>query len=321
MTVPASPSATRFYGLLYVQGRNDTHVNLKAAGQDALDVYIACASLTAQSAARCGEDFTLVTNRPDDIAAALERLGLPSVATVGVDFDLDVPSDIRFSQAHHKLSVIKAFGEGRLGPRVALVDIDVVFQQPMPADLGADGFDVYDLSAAIEPGDLESLERLGGLRGATRWFGGEFIAGPAALFARLSQKIEALLPAYFGNLASFSHVGDETLVSAALNQLAAEGVPLRDAGPAGLVARWWSARTLWRQPAFSEIEQARILHLPADKPFLARAAANPALAADFRRHYRSELTKKLLLRHGFTLLERLAGRRGKIVPRLGTGVL
>lgn len=106
------------------------------------------------------------------------------------------------------------------------------------------------------------------------------------------------------------------VLAPALNILAAEGFPLIDGGQAGGIVRWWTARTAFRQPRLTDLADRSILHLPADKPFLAAASGQPFDAPAFMNAYRRHARTKLAWRRAANAIDTLRGRPGGQVARL-----
>lgn len=309
-----------FHGLLFVAPGNETHANLGAA--DPLSVYLQCAVLCASSFRSAGYDFTLVTN---DRSALLERLGDRSaIGIVEHNFTSEVPPGAAFYSAHFKLELMRAFGAGACGDKVGLVDIDTVLLRPFSLLVPDEGLACYDITDQVVPaygrqvvsGDVEALA--GAHLPQVRWWGGEFIVGSADAFATLGRRIEQLWPRYLASMDRFHHVGDEMLTTAALNLLEHDGFPIRDCGTSGGVARWWSSRTLAPMPPLAAVSDRSLMHLPADKPFLALQSRNASFdSTRFFARYETYLRRKLLIRRGAHLLERMVGRGGgKFLPRL-----
>lgn len=240
---------------------------------------------------------------------------IPPPTLVEHRFVRDVPA-IPFRAAHRKLELLRAFAGGGFGAWPALIDIDTLLLRPWPFTPAAGVLQVYettaDSAAAGIAADLATV--LGEPVARPRWWGGEFVAGDPEAFGQLADAVERLWPRYLAVVDRLHHVGDETVTAAALTALA--GVPLVDVGGAG-VRRWWSARTVVRpRTTFREASGAALLHLPADKPFLARYADQALPLDGFTATYRAHVAAKLPLRRLASLAERLAGRPAKHVPRL-----
>lgn len=176
-----------------------------------------------------------------------------------------------------------------------LVDLDAVALRAPPRTLvesAAAGLPlVYDISDQVIPAYgadtiAADLARLTTGAPVCRWYGGEFIGGRPAFFARLHAEIAAMWDAYCDDFASFHHQGDEILTTAALCRMVAAGVTVLDAGPVGVVGRYWSAPCLHPQKPLAWFESCFIAHLPCDKPFLARRPNGTFDAARFRSAYR-----------------------------------
>lgn len=95
--------------------------------------------------------------------------------------------------------------------------------------------------------------------------------------------------------------------------IAERGVPLRDLGQEGIVVRWWSIPSRHRQPSFGAVSSAALLHLSADKIFLASLAVSGDLSdltIEYLRHRRVLKIRNLLT----VLRDRLVGK-GAFLPR------
>jgi hypothetical protein len=250
------------------------------------------------------------------------------VPLVSLSFDRDVPENARFYEAHFKLDVLKHFGSGSLGDHVGLIDADMVLLRPFAIDdrfWAGRSLLCYDISDSfLDPGEmLSDLSALGLADGAVpRWFGGEFIVGSAEAFKTLSHYIDRIWPLYRARIGQMSHVGDEPIVSAALCNMQHDlGDTIHEIGEVGDVhglslARWWSSRTNTPQlPLSSAVGQA-LLHMPADKIFLAKMAGKSFERASFIRYYRSYVKRKLVLRRAASLVDRLLGKRAKFLPTM-----
>jgi hypothetical protein len=313
----------RFYSLFYVDGDHSQHANLAAGVRRSADIYLECGIGLAKSCAYHGVDFAIVTNNKKFVSERVAALG-GEIETIAHVFDREVPADASFYAAHFKLDLLRAFGAGAYGSRVALIDIDTILMRPMampPAP--AHSLFVYDIAEQVRPiiGDAVILRDLNLIGGPTAdrayWYGGEFICGGAEAFASLSCAIDAFWPAYRAHYREFHHVGDEMIVTAALGCLHDRGTQLVDASAAGLVARWWTARTGFAQKPFASVAGACLLHLPADKLFLAEQSRKPFDPNRFLLDYRRYAQRKLWLRRIVNPALSLIRRDRKYVGRLG----
>jgi len=308
---------TRFYGLLYIDAQNN-----KNAGEVDPNIYILCASLCSKTFRSAGTCFRIITNNKEYVRRRLETFGSDDIAIFGRDFPSIVPENIPFYAAHFKLDIFNAFGRGIFGERIGLVDLDTILLRRLPPTAS---LAVYDISDQVFPAygkhrvgsDMELVS--GRSLSDPRWYGGEFVMGSATEFATLSQYIDSCWANYVGNISSLHHIGDEMIMSSALNMARADGVPIVDYGQNNVVARWWTSRTAHRQVAFDVVRRAALLHLPADKTFLAKEAGyefdQGAFLSRFRRHAR----KKIAVRAVASAWELLLRGSTKFTPRLSSG--
>ena len=308
------------YGLLYVDRRHNTPTNLKSRGVDPIDIYIKCAALCANSMAANEQRFRLITNDAKALRRRSIELGLQNLDIIEHSFKWTVPDGIPFYSAHFKLELLEAFATGHYGPHIGLIDIDTALCRPLLfPPLPPGGLLAYDISDQIFPAYgaervRADLERIAGKAlGKIRWFGGEFLLGDTMGFRHLSDLIAQCWPRYTAAVTELHHVGDEMIVSAALNMASENGQAIIDAGSASVVIRWWSARTGFRQRPFRQAKSHNLMHLPSDKPFLAEFAAEPFEGSAFLSAYESYVRKKLIRRNIYNVLTGLLGRPKKFV--------
>ncbi len=275
---------------------------------DPVDIYIACAAHLAKSARANGVSFTLLTNQSNYLKRRLESLSLEGLSIEEISFSRNVPLIKNYYSAHFKLDAIGALASGNYGKYVALVDIDTVFLGPLTDAVRLamkDGIAALDVSYDVRPLYLadrirRDLELIAGCElDHPRWFGGEFLASTDIQMKRLYEEIQVFWPRYVKNIRSVHHVGDEMVVSAALNSLSQNGLAVIDAGSQNIVARWWSGRTKYKQPALSALGMHTILHLPSDKQFLARRSREPYTNGSFISAYRNYVRRRNRLRRVF----------------------
>ncbi|KQS76671.1 hypothetical protein ASG25_15445 [Rhizobium sp. Leaf384] len=317
----------RLFTVLYIDETQIQHSSVGKGRLPTRDVYIGCASNLLASCGRHGVRVEILTNQPAYVNAHLVRLGAPEIA-IGVAFSRDVPKGIPFYAAHFKLDAIRQLASGAFGSHVGLIDNDVVMLNLPAADLATwddDRLFVYDISGTVleEYGadrvrsDLRRVARAE-LR-STHWYGGEFIAGSCGAFKSLSERIERLWPTYKALTGELHHVGDEMIVSAALNSLLDEdAIHLIDVGDGRhrWISRWFSTRSRFRQMPLSHHLGSSMLHLPADKRFIAAAVARPFEPDPFIVQYRRHVQRKLLLRKLVNAIGLIRGERPRQVPRL-----
>jgi hypothetical protein len=314
---PSAPvPGANYYGLLYIDRDHGEHVNLRT-GRDPVEIYVGCASLLAASARSAGERLVILTNAAKELRRIASDQGFPPFDCVEIPFELEIPSHARFFQAHFKLSALEAMGSGSLGSFCGLIDIDAVLQGPLSVRLspGA-GVHAYPIDEALAGGSLEDLDLLlGPAERPRRWFGGEFIAGDWESLRCLSYAIKILLPHYIESMPRLTHVGDETVVSAALNLIEEVGVPIHDVSQGRTVARWYSSRLLVPQERLGKMLDATVLHLPCDKVFLQDQARRWLGPERFKRSLVRHVLGKSFIRSLANPVLMLAGGERKYAPQ------
>jgi hypothetical protein len=291
------------YSLFYVSPNQCDHSNLRGTADD-IGTFLGCASLLAKSARYHGIRFSLITNDIDLVHARLNAIDASEhVDIVFHKFNRDVPLGIEFYSAHFKLDLFQAFGSGAFGDCIGLIDLDMVLLRPIPEWVfQKEGLLAYGISDQVFPEYgretvVRDLERVAGCSiGTPIWYGGEFLLGQSGAFQRLAGYVERCWPAYLRNIEALHHVGDEMVVSSSLALAQGNRELVTDAGSIGLVNRWWTARTKFVQRPLHLASTACILHLPADKRFLAAQSRRPFHPGGFLSSYKSYVWKKLLVR-------------------------
>jgi hypothetical protein len=266
----------RLYGLLHLAEGNHSAENVLVNDFNyRLSVYLNCA-ITLFNCLRSKDiEFILLTNSKYE----LERIK-PAGVTLPIEeipFCTDVPRGIKFFSAHFKLDAFRYFSQLPEG-YVGLCDLDMVCLNDFPRCL----HNIikqkiplcYDISDQVIPAygheviirDLQSIHHV---ESEGRWYGGEFISGPPDFFLTLTKEIDLIYENYIKNLENLHTMGDEPTTSAALELIRKRGTYVADAGALGIVGRFWNAVVLHPQRPFEYFQQCFLLHLPADKRFLA----------------------------------------------------
>lgn len=268
-----SKDKVNFYSLLYID-QNEKHINLKP-NFDPISIYLGCGASLQHSMKRFGFSHTILTNDVNRLDEISKKIGL-TVSCKEFSFNRFVPPKIRFRSAHYKLDVIKSAGEGNLGNNVCILDLDMLMISSVSSHFLLNGELLgYDISnetynSYSDNDVLDAFHALGVDVESHRpkWWGGEFISGPAEKFKLLSEVIEKIYPHYCKVANGLFHQGDEMVVSAALDILSKKiGKPVIH--DRKIVSRWWSARTSHKPDKLRVSLQHAFLHLPADKNILA----------------------------------------------------
>lgn len=306
---------------------NAVNINANFKSQ-AIDIYIKCADYLFRTLSSAGVQFIVVTNDVDYIKSRSSELKC-NFEVACIDFVLDVPVDIPFHSAHHKIDIFSAFANGVFGRYVGLIDLDIVCLQPLLFnDLKFD-FDkiyVYDItSSETNSYGFDSIEKSFKLLGISKqrysWFGGELIIGSKYAFAKLVASIGPVWPLYLKNWKSLVHKGDEMIVSAALNSsdlcdLIVDVGCISSISHIPVVTRWWSTPTLSKIISLKAASNSMLLHLPADKKFIARCRDENISNSDFIRIYSLYIWRGRFLQIIKIFVNRIFYRRVTYLPNL-----
>jgi hypothetical protein len=293
------------FGLLHSTAGESNAANTKIDDEQQLvELYARNAITLWRSLDRTGISFTLVCQDASRVRALASRFGAPDLDIRAIPFPLEIPSGVPFYSAHHKLDVFRHLATLPDGAYVGLVDLDVVALGELPTTLRRiieSGMPLaYDITDQVAPAygfDViaRDLEKLTGIPSEARWYGGELLAGQPWFFRALCDQIAGCYAVYVDVWRQLHHQGDEIITSAAVQQLLGQGLQVADGGSLGITRRYWSIATLHPQPKLDDTPPPFLLHLPADKMFLASLRADEQVdARRFLTAYRRHLRRRAL---------------------------
>lgn len=264
-----------FYGLLHLEDTENTAENVSPKNfSQQIDIYERNALTFARTLALQGIPYTLLTNRSDLLRSNNKLLNVKEIS-----FKVKVPSGIKFYSAHFKIDVFKYLAE-MTNEYSILCDLDVVCINSIPNSLAnivkSKTPICYDISDQAFPAYGQDriicdLELITDSPSEGRWYGGEFIGGTHSFFNQLYSTALNLMPRYLQNIHNSFHVGDEAIVSPAI-ELLKKRIYIADGGLIGVINRYWNCSVLHPQKPFAWCKQCFLVHLPADKLLLAEAS-------------------------------------------------
>lgn len=268
-----------FYSLLHIAEFETTANAFTPRSFDhQMEIYVRNAQVLAASLQHFDCKFVLLTNDTRKLKRYLLNGGF-EVEVQEIPCITNVPKGTKYFSAHFKLDVYRYFSTL---PEIYCVylDLDMVCVNPLPSsflhyvrlgtpmylDVSAESISVYGESPM-----QSDLSLVLGRESEGKWAGGEFLAGCSSFFIKLVQEIEVVLPSYISNMASLNHIGDETFVSAALENLRSN-LYITDAGAMLIVGRYWNRQCeseFIYQNRFEFFKRCFLIHLPADKLWIA----------------------------------------------------
>lgn len=296
----------KLYTLLHSKDAKPTYTDAElAAAKQRLTPYFLCAVQLHRSLRVAGVELAILTNSRfiiDHINA-----GQYDIEVVEFDFTMAAPKESVFYSAHFKVDAYRFLASSN-EPYVGIVDSDVscinqmtpslrnVIRQQLPV--------YYDITNQMAPAYgfervVRDKEKVMGRSSIGLWAGGEFIAGPPTFFQRLVQEVELIQDQYLKVWNTLFHASDETLTSVALENLMAGGYHVHDAGALGVIERFWSINTRHHQKPLTSCTDSFLLHLPADKDFLAARGKEESFESflkKYRHRVRSRLPRRLAAR-------------------------
>jgi len=291
----------KFFTLIHICAEEQSLHNSNANNFDSqIQLYLSCAKKLHFTLRQQNLDLIVLTNDKN----YLQNLNSDNykIEIIEIAFTLKVPSGIKFYSAHFKLEVFQ-FLAMQEHPYVALVDSDMLCVNPLPESL-QNIIDLkipmyYDITDQTAPAYghhviISDKERLINHKSVGLWAGGEFISGPPAFFHDLSEQVKNIQDQYFSSFNLFHHQGDEMITSIAIEELMiTKKYTIFDGGALSIVDRFWSAHTLHIQKPLKAYFNHFLLHLPADKAFIANLRNDQLEGKAFFKKYRRYLNKKI----------------------------
>lgn len=286
------------YGLLHLQEGEQSAMNARVDNfTQQIELYKCNARTLGRSLASQGIPFTLLTNN----AQAIGYID-PTVKVEEIPFTTQVPKGIRFYSSHFKIDVFAYFSSLDESKYVALCDLDVVCINPIPKALLhlvsrkiPICYDISDQLISVYGSEvfIRDLSAIAELPSEGRWSGGEFIAGKPSFFKLLTYEISHIFPIYLSYINSCHHIGDEPITSGAIERLRSQGTYIADGGTLGIISRYWSVSVMHPQKPFAWSEKSFLVHLPADKHFLAQVSESDCIGTSrFIEVYKKQVVDK-----------------------------
>jgi hypothetical protein len=287
-----------FYTILYIRNK-DTKSNMAENGSVTIFGYINCCKILSDSLKKFGWNLIVLSNEPDIITEQE-----PCLTVCNVNFELDIPENIKFFSAHHKIDVFRhlsLYGD----TYSILLDSDVVCINSMPENMGLiikNGMPMYyDITDQCYPAYgrrkiMDDKTAVMGFESIGNWAGGEFIGGSNQFFAGIYQCCISYWNTYIAKTGLLHHQGDEMLTSCSIEKYFLEGNRIFNVGSIGGIGRYWSIKTLHIGKPFEALLDNFLLHLPADKDFLAKYKYNDGnnFLKDYQRYKENKNKKKII---------------------------
>lgn len=292
----------RLFGLLHLAKNESSAENIKVSSfKQQIAIYLRNAVTLSKSLAQQGYEFVLLTNDKTEVDGALRSMGLSNLlVTQTLHCDTKVPTGIRFYSAHYKLDVFRYLATLPPESYSGFIDLDVIAVNSAPPCLDriiTAGIPLYyDISDQVIPAYgheriLADMRRLSSAVCEGRWSGGEFLCGPTKFFFAVYEECLRVLKHYNECFTDLHHQGDEIITSVALENIRiSRQFYIADAGKLNIIGRYWSCPVRHPQPHFDYFQRCFLLHLPADKKWLADlATSKPQSTENVLAHYRRHL--------------------------------
>ena len=299
----------KFYTLLFVDSESHSlSINgISGKFEQQMSIFIRCCeNLNKSLIYFTNIELIVLTNNKAYIENISKELNCLEIV-----FDLEVPKDIKFFAAHYKIDVFNFFANLSGQEYSILLDCDVLCVNKLPINLInciKNNIPVYyDITEQVYPayrretiiGDKEVL--MPNKLSIGLWAGGEFIGGDKSFFKLLYDEIGLIKEKYIDNYKSLHHQGDEALVSSAIEKIM-QTKQICNVGLFGGIGRYWSVQTLHVQNPWKSYVNNFLLHLPADKKFI---ATMNSVDSQLIKRYENYLRRTAVLRFTKAIVKRI----------------
>jgi hypothetical protein len=265
----------QFYTLLYIDTKNQSlSINgVEGTFEAQIGTFIKCCEVLNDSLTFFAHhELTVLTNNK----AYIENRSKKFTCTE-IEFTLEVPRNIKFFAAHFKIDVFKYLSKSSDSDYSILIDSDILCINKMPLNLInciRDNIPTYyDITEQLPDNIRETIIKdknfLMSINSSIgKWAGGEFIGGDNKFYKLLYDEIIKMKDLYLDNYKQLHHQGSETLVSAAIEKIKHKKY-ICNVGLFGGIGRYWSVPTRHVQNPWKSFVHNFLIHIPADKGFIA----------------------------------------------------
>ena len=295
----------KFYTLLFIDSENHSlSINgISGKFEQQMSIFVKCCESLNKSLIYFTDiELIVLTNNKAFIETISKELNCLEIA-----FRFEVPKDIRFFAAHYKIDVINFFANLIDTDYSILIDCDVLCVNEIPVnltncikrkipvyyDITEQVYSAYSRETIISSKKVLMLNELS----IGMWAGGEFIGGDNSFFKLLYDEIALIKDKYIDNYKKLHHQGDEALVSSAIEKIM-QTKYICNVGTFGGIGRYWSVQTLHVQNPWKSYVNDFLLHLPADKKFIATIGS---VDSHIIGKYKNYLRKTKILRSAKTI--------------------
>jgi hypothetical protein len=292
--------------------------------------YLGDARTLYLSLKEVGVPLVLLTNSAGELRNLVPwpESAMPEIREIG--FEGDVPTNITtFYSAHRKWDVFGYLAGLEEDAYVMLLDLDIIVGKGFSESFrfcAEQGIPmVYDCTDQVSPAlsgrILADFKLISPFYGSVRWYGGEYISGRPAFFREMYKTVEVFKASYFEKAPILHHNGDEFVSTMAIETLKRDGWRVDDGGTLGVIGRYWSTQCLQHyQRSFAHYaEFCSLLHLPADKSFLAKVSpcSNKERLTLYQRYLLKRLPVEWVKGYAKRFLRiRPSRKRGRVEPSL-----
>jgi hypothetical protein len=287
-----------FFGFLYID-KKIGKLNFQSKNfEERYSVYLKNAAQLNLSIRKCGYKFIILTNNKAYIQKKIKKDIKNSICVQEILFKTSVPRNMHFFSCHYRVDVFRYFSKLRNTISI-LLDLDVVIIRNLKKinfSIFSNTGIVHDISSNFFPAYgikkvSSDLEMLTGFKiNNAKWYGGDFIAGSENFFHILHTKTKKYQEKFIKLSKKFSNYTDEFFLTAAILDIEKnKNYKIVDGSKLKIWSRYWSVNTKHKQNKIENYLKFFMLHLPADKNFIANFYESFGSAKYFKKVYVSKI--------------------------------
>jgi len=287
-----------FFGFLYIDQKAGK-LNFQSKNfEERYSVYLKNAALLNLSIRKCGYKFVILTNNKAYIEKKIKKEIKDFICIQEILFNTSVPRNMHFFPCHYRVDAFKYFSKLKNTISI-LLDLDVIVIKNLNKinfKLFSNSGVVHDISSNIFPAYgfkkiSSDLEMLTGFKiDNAKWYGGDFIAGSENFFHILYLKTKKYQTKLVKLSKKFPNYTDEFFLTAAILDIEKNAdYKIIDGSKIKIWSRYWSVNTKHKQNKIENYLKFFMLHLPADKNFIASFYESFGSVKYFKKVYVSKM--------------------------------
>ncbi|MDC2976325.1 hypothetical protein OAY13_00700 [Candidatus Pelagibacter sp.] len=292
-----------FYGLIHYKKNENNNLNFNSSSDnEKISIYLKNAALISQQLKKFDINFILITNNKKYINSLLKKMDI-KITLLEIKFKTFVNKNTHFYSCHFRVDIFRYFSKLKNSYSI-LIDLDTVLINKISKKQILKLYDyglVNNITDNVIPayGEKKILKNLKILDPKIEkifWYGGDFFGGNQNFYKILYSISKSYQKKFNNNLKYLKNQTDELFISLSIIKIKKLNLyKIKNANSNKFFSRYWSSSTLHKQKHFKYYFNYKLLHLPADKIFIANLFKKIDNDLNFKKIYFEYLNSKKFL--------------------------